>query len=101
MATARLTVSRNRPEDVQDRQIILTLDGQPWTTLMFGASAEREIAPGRHALKADNTLFRKTVEFDAEPGSAVRFSVASRRGPGSGLFLLLGAPFYYLSLLRE
>ena len=97
----RLTVSRNRPEDVQDRQIILTLDGEPWTTLMFGGSASREVAPGRHVLKADNTLFRKTVEFEAEPGSEVHFSVASRKGPGSGFFLLLGAPLYYVGLVRD
>jgi hypothetical protein len=100
-APARITVSRTRDDDVQDRQVVLSVDGQPWTSLLFGESATRELAPGHHTLKADNTLFRKTAEFDAEPGSELRFSVSSRKGPGTGLFLLLGAPFYYVTLARE
>jgi hypothetical protein len=68
---------------------------------MFGQSATREVAAGHHTLKADNTLFRKSVEFDLEPGGEARFTVSSRRGPGTGVFLLLGAPFYYVTLSRE
>jgi hypothetical protein len=98
---SRITVSRTRAEDVQDRHVILSLDGERWTSLLFGASATREIAPGPHTLTADNTLFRKTAAFETEAGGEVRFSVSSRRGPGSGLFLLLGAPFYYVGLFRE
>jgi hypothetical protein len=99
VTTTRITVSRTRADDVQDRQVLLYLDGQRWTSLMFGQSATREINPGHHALKADNTLFRKTAEFEVGPGSDLRFSVSSRRGPGTGLFLLLGAPFYYVTLV--
>ena len=74
MTPARLVVTRDAPDDVGDRQIILSLDSEHWTTLLFGRSATREVPPGRHRLKADNTLFRKTVEFDLAPGrgSAVR-----------------------------
>ncbi|HEV7625768.1 MAG TPA: hypothetical protein VGO89_04665 [Streptomyces sp.] len=100
-APTRITVSRNRDDDVQDRQVVLYVDGQLWTSLLFGESATRELTPGHHTLKADNTLFRKTAEFDAEAGSELRFSVASRKGPGTGLFLLLGAPFYYVTLARQ
>ena len=98
---ARITVARTRADDVQDRQVVLYLDGQRWTSVMFGQSATREVAAGHHTLKADNTLFRKTAEFEVGPGSELRFSVSSRRGPGTGLFLLLGAPFYYVTLARE
>ena len=98
---AWVTVTRTSEEDVQDRQVVLTLDGQPWTSLKFGQSARREIAPGRHSLKADNTLFRKTAEFDAEPAAEVHFSVENRKGPGSELFMLLGASLYYLRLDRR
>ena len=101
IASARITVSRTRADDVQDRQVVVSMDGQRWVGLLFGQSATREVPPGRHALKADNTLFRKTVEIDIEPGSELRFTVSSRRGPGTGLFLLLGAPFYYVTLARE
>ena len=98
---AWVTVTRTSEEDVQDRQVVLALDGQPWTSLMFGQSATREIAPGRHSLKADNTFFRKTAEFDADPAAEVNFSVVNRRGPVSELFMLLGAPLYYLRLARR
>lgn len=100
-SSARVVVSRTSEEDVRQRQVLLALDGQHWTTLMFGGSATREVAAGRHRLKADNTLFRKTLEFDLDPGQEARFVVASRKGPGSGVFLLLGAPFYYVDLRRE
>jgi hypothetical protein len=102
MATipARLTVTRDGADDVGDRQILLSLDGQHWTTLLFGQSATREVAPGTHRLNADNTLFRKTVPFDVGPGEDARFVVANRKGPGSGLFLLIGAPLFYLRVSR-
>lgn len=100
MTPARLVVTREAPDDVGERQILLSLDSEHWTTLLFGRSATREVPPGRHRLKADNTLFRKTVEFDLAPGEEARFVVANRKGPGSGLFLLIGAPLFYLRLLR-
>ena len=100
MTRARLIVTRDGSDDVGDRQILLALDSEHWTTLLFGQSATREIAPGSHRLKADNTLFRKTVEFDLAPGGEARFVVANRKGPGSGLFLLIGAPLFYLRVSR-
>ena len=100
MIAARLTVTRDGVDDVQDRQILLSVDSEHWTTLFFGQSATRELPPGRHHLKADNTLFRKTVPFDVAPGEEARFVVANRKGPGSGLFLLIGAPLFYLRVSR-
>ena len=101
MTAARLTVSRDASDDVGDRQIILSLDSEDWTELLYGESATREMPPGSHRLKADNTLFWKTVSFDAGPGEEVRFVVSNRKGPGSGIFLLVGAPLYYLRLSRR
>ena len=100
MTAARLTVSRDASDDVGDRQIVLSLDSEHWTTLLFGQAATRELPPGSHRLKADNTLFWKTVPFDVGPGEEVRFVVANRKGPGSGILLLLGAPLYYLRISR-
>jgi len=79
MTAARLTVSREASDDVGDRQILLSLDSEHWTTLLYGQSATREVPPGSHRLKADNTLFWKTVPFQAGPGEEVRFVVANRR----------------------
>jgi len=67
MNAARLTVTRDGPDDVGDRQILLSLDSEHWTTLRFGESATRELPPGRHHLK---------------------------------LFLLIGAPLFYLRVSR-
>jgi hypothetical protein len=100
MTAARLTVSRDASDDVGDRQIVLSLDSEHWTTLLSGQFATRELPPGSHRLKADNTLFWKTVLFDAGPGEEVRFVVANRKGPGSGILLLVGAPLYYLRVSR-
>jgi hypothetical protein len=102
LAPARLVVTRDAPDEggFGDRQIILSLDAGHWTTLLFGRSATREVAPGSHCLEADNTLFRKTIRFNLAPGEDARFVVANRKGPGSGLFLLLGAPLFYLRLSR-
>ena len=46
MTTARLVVTRDAPDDVGDRQIILSLDSAHWTTLLFGHSTTREVPPG-------------------------------------------------------
>ena len=100
MTAARLTVSREASDDVGDRQILLSLDSEHWTTLLYGQSATREVPPGSHRLKADNTLFRKTVPFEVAPGHAARFVVVNCKGPGSGLLLLMGAPLYYLRVSR-
>ena len=42
----------------------------------------REIAPGRHTLRANNTLMWKTIEFDAPPGAHVHFTCINRAPRG-------------------
>lgn len=99
---AKLTVERKAPGDVRQRQIVLSLDGQPLETLLFGESVTREIAPGAHRLRAHNTLVWKTVEFEAPPGAHVRFSTVNRAGFGSmSLVALLGVGPLYVTLERE
>ena len=78
---ARLTVARTSPDDVGQRQIVLTLDSQPLATLLAGESVTRDISAGSHRLRAHNTLVWKTVDFDAAPGEHVRFSTVNRAGP--------------------
>jgi hypothetical protein len=79
-ASARLTVSRNLPIDVQQRQIYVTLDGQPWATLLYGQTVTKDIPPGAHRIKANNTLVWKTLAFDAQPDEHVEFDLANRAG---------------------
>jgi hypothetical protein len=101
LPAARLTVERVAAEDVRTRQVVLSIDGERFTTLLVGERATREIAPGHHRLRAHNTLVWKTVEFDASPGEHVRFSVVNRAGFGSmALVALLGVGPLYVKLER-
>lgn len=99
---AMLTVRRTAPEDAQDRQVYISLDGEEWGTLYFGKELSREIAPGRHTLKANNTLMRRTVEFDVKPGEHVRFQCINRTHWTGMLFMaFLGAAILTVQLVRE
>jgi hypothetical protein len=98
----RVTVARTLPIDVRQRQIILTLDGQPLATLLFGESVTREIEPGHHWIRANNTLVWKTLEFTAEAGDQVTFVTGNRAGFGTyTLLALLGTGPLYLVFERE
>jgi hypothetical protein len=76
-SSARVTIARTSLADVGQRQVIVSIDAGPKETLLFGESASFEIAPGNHALKANNTLVWKSVPFSAAPGEHVRFDIAN------------------------
>jgi hypothetical protein len=98
---AQITVERNSADDVRQRQIVLSLDGEPLATLLYGQSVTREIEPGRHRLRAHNTLVWKTVELDVARGEHARFVTVNRAGFGSvTLVALLGAGPLYVTLER-
>jgi hypothetical protein len=99
---AQITIARRDPADVRQRQIVASLDGEPLGTLLFGEAVTREIPPGTHRLRAHNTLFWKTRQFEVGPGEHARFKVVNRAGPGSfSLLGLFGAAPLYLTLERE
>ncbi len=75
---ASLTVDRNAPDDAQQRQIIVSLDGQPIAELMFGDSVTREIPAGAHTLLVDNTWNRKSVDFTTAENEKISFLAKSR-----------------------
>ena len=96
---ARITVSRNAPNDVKVRQVVVSLDGEPFATLLYGDSMTRELAPGSHRVRAHNTLVWKTVDFDVAAGEHAYFRVINRPGPGTYAMLsLLGTGPIYLAL---
>lgn len=97
-----VTVERTSDTDVQHRQVILSVDNEPFATLLFGTSATQSIAPGHHTLKAYNTLVWKTVEFDLAPGEHARFQVINRPGRWTyPLVALLGVGPIYLTIERK
>ncbi len=99
---AMITVRRTALDDVQDRQVYISLDDEEWGTLYYGSVLTREIAPGRHRLKANNTLVRRTVEFDVTPGEHVRFQCINKTHWTGMLFMaFLGAAILTVKLVRE
>ena len=100
--TAKITVSRKHPEDVKDRQVVVSLDGERVATLLYGHEVTREVPAGRHRLRAHNTLFWKTVDLDLAPGEHARFRAINRAGVGTFSMLgLLGVGPLFLTLERE
>jgi len=99
---ARVTITRKEANDVRDRQIVMSVDGEPLATLLFGQTVTKELAPGPHRLKAHNTLFWKNILVDLKPGEHARFVVVNRAGAGSlSLLGVLGVGPLYLTFERE
>jgi hypothetical protein len=99
---ARVSVVRTEPGDVRDRQIVVSIDGEPLGTLLFGQQVTKHVAPGRHRLKAHNTLFWKNIEIDLSPGEDARFVVVNRAGSGTlSLLGILGVGPLYLTFERR
>jgi hypothetical protein len=99
---ARITITRTEPNDVRDRQIILSMDGEPLGTLLFGHQVTKEVPPGRHRLKAHNTLFWKNIDVDLRPGDLATFVVVNRAGTGTlSLLGVLGVGPLYLTFERR
>ncbi len=91
-----LTIHRTSPEDARTRQVYFSLDGKRIATLLYGQQVTREILPGRHTLRANNTLVWKTVQFDADPGAHIHYTCVNR-APASLYFMLFifgVAPLY-------
>jgi hypothetical protein len=99
---ARVTIARTSTADVGQRQVIVSIDGGPKKTLVFGESATFEIAPGEHVLKANNTLVWKTVPFSATPGEHVQFEIANCATRFTlGFLSLIGVAPLYLKIERK
>ena len=100
--TARISVSRTYPGDVEDRQVVVSLDGQRFATLLFGDEVTRDVPAGPHRLRAHNTLFWKTIDLDLAPGEHARFRAINRAGVGTFSMLgLLGVGPLFLTFERE
>jgi hypothetical protein len=93
---AQLTVTRNAASDFQDRQVYLFVDGEPWGKVKYGRAVTREIPPGRHKVRAFNTLFSHTIEIDAVPGEHVRLRCTNGM-PTVGWLMMI---FLHVTALR-
>jgi len=93
---AQLTISRSSPGDFQDRQVYLFVDEEPWGKVKYGRPVTREIEPGRHRIRAFNTLFSHTIEVDAVPGEHVRLR-CSNAMPTAGWLMMI---FLHVTALK-
>jgi hypothetical protein len=99
---AQITVSRTSPEDVQQRQIVVKLDGERVGELMYGETVTLPVKAGHHRLTVDNTWNWKTVELDVAAGEHVKFRTKSRAGRLMWFLVsMLGAGPIYVSIERE
>lgn len=99
---AQLVIARDHPEDIQDRPVYLWVDGEKWdSVLRYGKAFTRGLAPGRHVVKAHNTLFGHTVTFDAAPGETIRFRCENGlTGGGMLMVLMMGVAYLRVRLTR-
>jgi hypothetical protein len=101
-ASATLTVSRQSPDDVGVRQVIVSLDGKEIAVLMNGQSVTKEIAAGEHKLRFYNTLVWKNIVVTLQPGEHARYMVSNRAGLGTyALVTTLGVGPIYLKVERQ
>lgn len=99
--STRLRVSHPEAGNYLGRGLNLSLDGQELAHVRAGRAIVKEIEPGHHRLKADNTYHAKTVEFDAETGEQVHFRITNKVGFfGSMVIALLGAGPMHLVIDR-
>ena len=99
---ANLTVNRNSPNDAQQREIIVQLDGEPIAELLYGQTFTKEIFPGPHTLLVDNTWNRQSATFTAAENEKVTFVAQNRSGSFSQFLLMIfGAGPIRVSLQRQ
>jgi len=100
--TSRVVLTRRAADDVKQRQVFVSIDGESIATLLFGDSVAVDVAPGPHMLRAHNTLVWKTANVDLKAGEEARFTIVNRPGPGTYAMLsLLGTGPIYLTFERE
>ena len=87
--SAQLTVTRLNARDFQDRQVFLYVDGELWGKVKYGKPLSRDIPPGRHQVRAFNTLFSDTINIDAGPGEHVKLRCSNTLGKGGWIMMVL------------
>jgi hypothetical protein len=97
-----VTLCRTHRRDIGERQIFVRIDDGPRVALRFGQSFTLEIKPGRHQLRAHNTLFWRTVIFHVEAGEHLEFLLINKGGPITfGIAALLGSAPVFLKIERR
>jgi hypothetical protein len=101
-AQGTITIRRKSPDDVQQRQIIVKLDGESVGELFYGDTISVPVTAGHHRIQVDNTWNWKTLELDVAAGDHLKFQTVSRAGRFTWFLVsMLGAGPIYVSIKRE
>lgn len=99
-AAAFVEIVRDTPEDVQDRWVRVSVDGGPEQILRYGQTLRLTLPPGRHRVRAHNTLSSDVVDVSLQDGQTLRMRCHNRFAKG-GLLSLLAIGFAYITVRLE
>jgi hypothetical protein len=99
-APAIVEVFRDTPEDIQDRWVRIYVDDEPEAILRYGETLRRELPPGRHRIKAHNTLSHDTINVDLAPGQRLRVRCHNHFARG-GVIMMLTIGFSFITCKLE
>lgn len=85
---ATIEIFRDTPEDIQDRWVRLYIDDGPAQILRYGETYRQQVTPGRHRIKAHNTLSKHTLDVDLEAGQTLRIRCHNHFARGGPLMML-------------
>jgi hypothetical protein len=91
-----IIVTRSSPNDFQDRQIYLWIDDEALGKIRYGQAISKAIEPGRHTVRAFNTLFTREIAVEAAPGEQVRLTCGTGM-PTAGWLMMI---FLHVTYLR-
>lgn len=98
-APVNITVTRDSSDDVQTRQIFVSLDGEQKAELLFGDAITLSVTPGSHTLRVDNTWNHKDLVLDVTVGRDLHFVTKNTAGQFSRFLLVaFGAGPIYVSI---
>lgn len=102
LARTRITVSRQAPRDIGQREVFVALDGKEFAIMRYGDVVTRDAEPGPHLLRVHNTMIWKRIEIELRPGEHAHFTVVNRPGWGTyAIASVLGAGPVYLDVERN
>jgi len=87
---ATIVLRRTSSDDVGVREIYVSIDGKDAGVLRPGDVITKPVVPGRHVVKASNTLFRRSHEVELAPGETAEFLGINKPGGGAmGMSILM------------
>jgi hypothetical protein len=98
--SAAIEIFRDTEYDVQDRWVRLSIDDTAEEILRYGETLRRELPPGRHRIKAHNTLSRDSIEIDLSAGQTLRLRCHNHFARG-GILMMLTIGFAFVKVRLE